>query len=171
MYKSTGRLPFFAHQYYSSKNSSENPHLSPGLFDECLSHRTDSPNFHGQYCTIFVDVELITDSKDEKTNYPKEFINGNPKSQTVNTKNIDQDFYFVLISLPSIGFCLPSSCSAADLQTAIARQMSSRIRANDENNKTLVVVADENLCYTRENINGTKFDWSDHIMMYSNIKN
>ena len=163
-------MSLFTHQYYSSKFSSENAHHSPGLFDECLSHRTDSPNFHGQYCTVFVDVEFIAHSNDDyDTNNPRDFLNGNRESKIKMKKSIQH--YYLLNTLPSIGFCLPSSCSAADLQTAIARQLSSRTKENDKDNNTLIVVTDDNFCYTREKINAVKIDWSDYIMMYSSLKN
>ena len=157
-------MPLFTHQYYSSKNSSENPHHSLGLFDECLSQRTDSPNFRGQYCTVFVDLEFIAHSKNyNKNNGPQEFINGYQESQIAKTQKTYHEFYSLLGMLPSIGFCLPSSCSAADIQTAIARQIRSR-KASYTDNRTLLIVTDEEYCYTREKINGMKFDWSDYIM-------
>lgn len=57
--------------------------------------------------------------------------------------------------LPRIGFCIPSSCSAQDLEVSVAHLLTKA----DLDSQSSLVITDENYCYTREDIESTpKFD-------------
>lgn len=131
---------------------------SPGLFDLCLA--VESPyHFHGQYCSVFFKEEHPTISKTESR-----VMN---KSRVVQIKG-DGNTY----TLPRVGFCIPSSCSPLDFRSAVAKMIAHSIddlKNYSENSQqtsynnshpNLVVIADENYCYTKEKIaeSTAKFD-------------
>ncbi len=61
------------------------------------------------------------------------------------------------ILLPRVGFCIPSSCSAKDLEVSVAQLIT-------DNNRSLIT--DENYCYTRKKIDSTpEFDGPDIAVM------
>jgi hypothetical protein len=49
--------------------------------------------------------------------------------------------------LPSVSFCLPSSCSAEDLGQAVAELIGSYVIAN----KSIVTITDEQYCFKESN--------------------
>uniref|UniRef100_A0A0P5TA70 Nose resistant to fluoxetine protein n=1 Tax=Daphnia magna TaxID=35525 RepID=A0A0P5TA70_9CRUS len=123
-----------------------------GLFDECLAVR--APGFDGQYCSVSFMPQAVDESEilpptevNEKSNFITIFqILGNllgtdrikPKRAVA-----DPNTYIY----PSTTFCLPSSCSAADLGQAVAELIGSYVIANI----SLVTVTDEQFCFKESN--------------------
>jgi hypothetical protein len=123
-----------------------------GLFDECLVVR--APGFDGQYCSVFlqpvaVDQSEILPPSESTSNEDQERINfitifqllGLLGPDRVEPKVSTADAY--TYTLPSISFCLPSSCSAADLGQAVAELIGSYVIANS----SIVTVTDEQYCF------------------------
>lgn len=138
-----------------------------GLFDECLAIR--APNFDGQYCTVAFWLETVDPS--EIIPAQKEYLLGrrNPLaifqllgllsgSDRVEPKLAGADPTTYI--LPSISFCLPSSCSAADLGQAVAQLFGGYIVANN----SLVTITDEQYCF-KENKNPVQLDGADIAVM------
>lgn len=144
--ESSGHLP---HGIFGSDNIH-----ADGLFDECLSIR--APFFNGKYCTVFFKSTSIN---------PQEIISVEDTNQTGVTElsNVLTLIHLLGLTsgsdrvepqlsvadsgtsmLPSISFCLPSSCSAEDLGQSVAQQIGSYIFAN---NKSIVTVADPGYCF------------------------
>ena len=148
VYESSGRL--LEDLIYI--DGSEIIHHESGLFDECLSVQSDRVPFRGQYCTVFFELKLIDP------------INGN-EGYTSNTSREEEHdgrvehsenvYYY---QRPSVGFCLPSTCSAGDLTSAVAQLVGHRTIKGRR--FSIVAIANENYCYTREKIDvgRTTFD-------------
>ncbi|KZS08085.1 putative Nose resistant to fluoxetine protein, partial [Daphnia magna] len=123
-----------------------------GLFDECLAVR--APGFDGQYCSVFFMTRAVDESEilpptevNEKSNFITIFqILGNllgtdriePKRTVANSNTY---------LYPSTTFCLPSSCTAADLGQAVAELIGIYVIAN----RSLVTVTDEQYCFKESN--------------------
>ena len=141
MYDSTGKLPEFQHNLIRPKSALDALYVN-GNFDKCLSVQSDREHIVGQYCTVFLNVEPV----------PDEFlINGTKlKEPRMSKVEVPKNLYE---SLPTkdagIGFCLPSSCSASDLRSAVAQRVG---RNMIEPGKSVVTIADENHCFTNEKI-------------------
>ena len=145
MQESTGDLP-------PGLFGSNNIHAD-GLFDECLAVR--APGFNGQYCGVFfqpvaVDQSEIlspsesvdNENQDERSNFITVFqLLGFLGPDRVQPKVSVADAY--TYTLPSVSFCLPSSCSASDLGQAVAELIGSYVIAN----YSLVTVTDEQYCF------------------------
>lgn len=145
MQESTGQLPL---GLFGSTNLN-----ADGLFDECLAVR--SPLFEGQYCTVAFKPELVdpadmlppTQTEKDLLMGRRNYItivqilgqlsDGNRVVPKVMEANTDTHY------LPSIGFCLPSSCNATDLGQSIAQLIGSYVIGN----RSVVTVADEQLCF------------------------
>ena len=78
-------------------------------------------------------------------------------------------------NLPSVDFCIPTSCSMEDFRSLVVQLIGSRAIGNItyEGNfyyTSMVAVTDKNYCYTKEKINATpKFDGADITVMYNRI--
>ena len=158
MKESTGQLPpgIFA---------DVNLHAD-GLFDECLAVR--APNFDGQYCTVFLNPQRVNESEiieqsTEEDGRSNLITIAQLLGQIAGTGQVkpkvsraDPESYI----LPSISFCLPSSCSAADLGEAVAELIGSYIIFNN----SIVTVADENYCF-KNSTDPVKFDGADITVM------
>lgn len=123
-----------------------------GLFDECLAVR--APGFDGQYCSVFFMTRAVDESEilpptevNEKSNFVTIFqILGNllgtdriePKRAVANSNTY---------LYPSTTFCLPSSCTAADLGQAVAELIGIYVIGN----RSLVTVTDEQYCFKESN--------------------
>ena len=141
-----------------------------GLFDECLAVR--APGFNGQYCSVFFKPTAV----DQSEILPLEESFGNTNDGRSNFVTIFQILGTILGSdrvkpkvsvadsssyiYPSTTFCIPSSCSAADLGQAVAELIGSYVIANN----SLVTVTDEQYCY-KENNDPPTFDGATITVM------
>ncbi|XP_057379361.1 nose resistant to fluoxetine protein 6-like isoform X1 [Daphnia carinata] len=146
MYESSGRL---VEDLIYIEGSSD-VHHEPGLFDACVSVQSDGIPFKGQYCTVFFGL------KEEKNigNQQTDFMTPSSNVEDSNEPNESLSDY----QTPSVGFCLPSTCSASDLRSALVHRVGHRIT---KGKKFLIVVnSDETYCYTQEKIdaNGATLD-------------
>lgn len=125
-------------------------HHESGLFDGCVSVQPDGISFNGQYCTVFFGLKEVTQAKIGK--HQTEFTSDTVEEYKEPNESLSN------YQSPSVGFCLPSTCSASDLRSAIANQLGYRVIG--DRNFSIVVNADENYCYTHEKIheNGATFD-------------
>ncbi len=147
MYESSAKFP---EGWYGSSNPS-----AIGLFDECLSIHPPNQNFQGQYCTVFFKpvtldgIELDEDVRQERLNWLTIYgLIGwwfNKDSALIEPKLFHTDPYPYVY--PSIGFCIPSSCSAADFRSAVAQQ----VGVFPMGNLSIATAADENYCFTESN--------------------
>lgn len=123
-----------------------------GLFDECKAVR--APVFNGQYCKVFFknapvnQTDIISrispdEEYDERSNFITIFqILG----QLLGSDRVEPKMSGVgpyTFVLPSISFCLPSSCSADDLGKAVAQLVGSYVIANN----SIVTLTDEQYCF------------------------
>jgi hypothetical protein len=144
-----------------------------GLFDECLAVR--APGFDGQYCSIFFKLSVVNESEILPPESPS--LHQERSSIINNFVSLFQILGIVLGSdrvkpkvsaaesnsalYPGTTFCLPSSCSAADLGQAVAELIGSYVIANH----SIVTVADELFCF-KEKIVQPPFDSVTIIVMY-----
>lgn len=142
MYESSGRLV----EDLIHIDGSDNVHHESGLFDECLSVQSDGIPFQGKYCTVFFGLKL-----QEKGNDVAQSESDHSEEEEIN-ENMSN------FQKPSVGFCLPSTCSAGDLRSAVGQLVGSRVVK--ENNFSIVAISSEKYCYTQEKIHGrnTTFD-------------
>ena len=109
------------------ESDSGNVYHDMGLFDECLAavdpirDKDIISSFEAKYCTIFFHQQQGEMTSNE----------GEP---------VDNMSNFVI---PSVAFCIPSTCSARELRSAMA----SRVR-----HLSLVSITSEDYCYTRDKI-------------------
>lgn len=166
MYESSGKLP--ASLVYGQVRP--NSHHSPGIFDECLSVWTDSPTSPAKYCTVFFGVEVAgpgeIDHNNEDPSKKEEILIYGERSRKLKkakTKETDQPAN-AHIMMPSVGLCVPASCSAADLRSAVANLRGLRT-IGPRFDISLVTITDDRYCYTRKDVNETEFDIGDKSMM------
>lgn len=110
MFQASGRLPFDGSTNFMIPSLSINVQHDPGLFDQCISTSSPSGRIRGQYCSVFLSSQphngsLLTEPKVELAERQMHPL------VSVNVADL------------IIGFCVPSSCSAKDLQTAIAHRI------------------------------------------------
>ena len=131
MYESSGRLvEELIH------TGSGNVHHESGLFDECLSVRSDDIDFRGQYCSVFFDLKPTPLNENEMDS----------------NSDVGEPYtYMSNFRMPSISFCLPSTCSARDLRSAVAQLVGHR--NIDGTNYKLVTISSEDYCYSQDKIN------------------
>ncbi|XP_046631188.1 nose resistant to fluoxetine protein 6-like isoform X2 [Daphnia pulicaria] len=148
MYESSGRLV----EDLIYMEGSEILHHEPGLFDECLSVQSDGIPFQGQYCTVFFGLKLI-----DQINGNQSYISNTPREEEHNGR-VEHLEHLYFYQRPSVGFCLPSTCSACDLTSAVSQHVGHRTIKGT--NYSIVAIANENHCYTQEkiNISRTTFD-------------
>ena len=175
MFESTAQLPEAWH--YSGS------YHARGLFDECIEAKASWTNteFRGQYCTVFFGSEKVLPEELEETDPATE----NQRSNWVSIlqffqwlyngpslkepKARDTDYYSRY--LPSMDYCIPSSCSAEDFRSSIAQLIGSRTidnRTYDGVNYyySSVTLTDERYCYTQEKIEAPpNFDGPDIAFM------
>ncbi len=147
MYQSSGRL-----EEHLIHTGSGYVHHDLGFFDECVSiHPSDVP-FQGQYCTVFFDLTSVL----KRQNYE----NQNPAIYESSDKEGEPKNHISNFLMPSIGFCLPSTCSARELRYAVAQRIGYRLIENV--NFSLVAIANESYCYTNDKL-------SAHSIKFDNI--
>ena len=126
VYESSGRLA--EELIYTG---SGHVHHESGLFDRCLVaiQASDDLEFQGQFCSVFFELKP-TSSIEHYTAEPY--------------KNMSN------FRMPSVGFCLPSTCSAKDLRSAVAQLLDNRNSRGA--NYSIVTLGSEDYCYTRQKI-------------------
>ena len=133
----------------------------PGQFDLCISSKPPSGIFQGQYCSVFLSTIPITQSllaRKHLASYKQsvdEDIFENPRMRVPTKKR--NVFVHANATDLIIGFCLPSSCSAHDLQVAIAHEIGRttfQLTNNPENNilYSLATTTHESYCHTENKI-------------------
>ena len=118
-----------------------NVHHEAGLFDECLLSIDDDVNsFQGQYCTVFFDLKPL-------------------EQQSVNLNNDEAEPMEEMgnFAKSSVGFCIPSTCTARDLRSAVAQRVG----------VSLVSITNEDYCYTQDKIRiNSQFDTAATVTWY-----
>ena len=147
VYESSAKFP---EGWFGSSNPS-----AFGLFDECLSIHPPNLNFQGQYCTVFFkpvyldEIELEGQSRQERMNWLTIYgLIGwwfNNDATLIEPKIFNTDPYPYVY--PSIGFCIPSSCSPSDFRSAVAQQ----VGVFPLTNFSIATAADEKYCFTESN--------------------
>ena len=152
VYESTGKYP-------EGLFGSGNLH-AVGLFDECLAVRPPEPhNFVGRYCTVYIKPLNLSEERDEPTEMEKSFlpINPNARGSWINLIELIQLLLSngepmepivgesdpLIISQPSMGFCIPSSCDSSDLRTAVSEIVGS-VRFGDS---AIETITDNHQCF------------------------
>lgn len=154
MYESSGRL---ADKLFHT--DSENVHHSSGLFDECLSIQPDEVPFQGQYCTVFFEHESIPEHK-ITDNYHNQLIR--ESSNTATCKEGEPKEHISNFLMPSVGFCLPSTCSARDLRSAVAQLVGQQLV--NKRNFTTVAITNENYCYSQDKLSTNRIRYDKLAM-------
>lgn len=151
MYESSGRLI----EDLIFTESGNVDHQS-GLFDECISIQPGKVPFQGKYCSIFFDLRT--------------FDGLSPGSDTlrkpVEEEPLETVSYF---QMASASFCIPSTCSAHDLRSAVAQRIGHRF--DSQMNYSVVTISNEDYCFTKEKIDSTrKLEGLSIIPMYVNLE-
>ncbi|XP_045034184.1 nose resistant to fluoxetine protein 6 isoform X2 [Daphnia magna] len=148
MYESSGRL---VEDLIHIEGSSD-VHHEPGLFDGCVSVQPDGIPFKGQYCTVFFGLKEEKSIGDHQTDFTT------PSDNVEDFKELAPNESLSNYQTPSVGFCLPSTCSARDLRSAVAHRVGHR--TIKDKNFSIVANSHETYCYTHEKIhaNGATFD-------------
>lgn len=146
VYDATGKLSEDFCNFTSVGTRHQTTRHETGLYEECISITLDE--FEGQYCTIFFEVEPVKDSE-----FIEDSKNNNPRIKAPKLKNsLSQftPFFYTMSSITGmIDFCLPSSCTSQDLNTAVS-QIVGMNTIGPGNNYTVVTIGNENFCHTRE---------------------
>ena len=116
---------------------SGNPHHETGLFDDCVAIQPTDVPFQGKYCTVFFDLKLANES----TSDSKSAIGAHEEEP------VETVAYF---QMPSVAFCLPSTCGAVDLRSAVAQRLGYR-EINGET-FSLVAITNENFCFSQQKL-------------------
>ena len=176
MFESTGKVP-------EAIAGSGNLHAY-GLFEECLSVQADwtSTSFQGKYCTVFLGADLVSPDEVEDTSIPNQvdsktnwlgvmkaiaWLYNGPTLKEPRIRDTDKNSRY----LPSVDFCIPSSCSFEDFRSAVAQQVGSRAIGNTTVDgvfyyTSIVTITDEKYCYTKESVaSSPKFNGSDIAVM------
>lgn len=146
MQESSAKLPpglFGAHNFQAD-----------GLFDECLAVR--APGFDGQYCSVFFKPTVVDESEilppessqhDEERDIIENYVTiFQLLGRVLGSDRVEPKVSLAdpnTINYPATAFCLPSSCSAADLGQAVAELIGSYVIANH----SIVTVTDEQYCF------------------------
>lgn len=150
-------------------------------------------DFRGQYCSVFIDIDALfpneTDfngdtgqtspliplpsaqQRDYWLNLAQliQLFTGGPKVLEPRQRATD----ITSPSLPSVDFCIPSSCSVEDFRSAVASIIGKETFANATDEATgqlyflsLVALASQDYCFTEESITATPvFDGPDIAVM------
>ena len=169
MYESSGELPL---GFWGAGNLK-----ADGLFDECLAIRgPEEAGFVGQYCTVSLWVVPLDPSEIQSTENQQsdsiainsranlatlfqlinKILGGPPGTVEPKVSNATS----LTSSLPSVAFCLPSSCSAADLGQAIGQL----VGTSPIGNYSIVTYADEGYCFTEESKRPSFDGWDIFVM-------
>lgn len=145
---------------------------STGLFDECLTvdAQWNDANFQGQYCMATfnlmpVDPANVINQSVTNDNWMALYqlpfwFNTNQESQQMiinpTTKTEESLSHFYVLMLPSISYCIPSSCSGHDFASAVAQQVGRSVLTNVTStdgvffsSASILTIAGDTYCYTR----------------------
>lgn len=159
VFQASGKLPFDESIRFMIGNEHSDVQHAPGLFDQCVSASTSSPdgNIEGQYCSVSISAHpldrqsLISIKSDDELSIYKNVLLQEPRVSVAPKKNHLYD----VVEEPQvvIGTCLPASCSYKDLRTAVAYSIGRTIfhlpQKNGRNMDTLysmVTSANEQNC-------------------------
>lgn len=145
----------------SKKNG--NTHHAPGLFDQCLAVRSQrddkGDNFRGQYCSVFFDIEeLSAKGSSSPTGYRESQQHDDddevdeivaPKERSVRRPVHSHES---TSDAGVVGFCIPSSCSARDLRSAVAQLLGTRT-IGTSSPASVVTITDQDHCYSQDDAN------------------
>lgn len=155
VHESSGKLPEVIQLL--TRSQSGNNRFEYGLFDQCISSQSDTGQFTGQYCTVFLELEEVGEvelgeARSKEIEIPKSIFNHLSTKEGI------------------VGLCLPSSCSALDVRKAVAQRvgklkfplsgnslslLSSSLIKNQKSGDVIVsvtTISDESYCYTQEKI-------------------
>jgi len=164
--------------------------------------QADIPLFSGKYCTLMFQLEPVqfheierVKAENQKNTYSETNLNNwnqenwisayqlpaewgkNHQLNNITIKNPkirpwDLPLQFPNNRLPSIGYCIPSSCTGEDFGRAVAQLVGKAILSNvtleDKfySNASIVTLAGENYCYSQEMTeNGPNFDKLDKAIL------
>lgn len=186
VFEASGKFPESGGQIYDLQKTH-----STGLFDECLTVEakwTDTA-FQGKYCTAMFSLEAvkpyeIDPNSTERISYnnwvaayqlPQWFAGDNiaigPRLKKPKKKIFSDSGSFLPFSLPSIGYCIPSSCSGADFASSLAQLVGKSAVGNvtvdgKSHHASVVTIAGDNYCYTRDMMDAApNFDASSITFM------
>lgn len=142
MYESSGR---FEEELIFSGTG--NIYHDSGLFDDCISVKSEDIAFQGQYCTVFFGLNGI--SRREVVDRYRN-VSSLESDEIRHSKEGEPNENVSAFLMPSISFCLPSSCNASQLRWAIGQRLGHRYI--DNRNVSLVAITNEEYCYTRNKI-------------------
>ena len=151
MYESTAKFPEGLFQ-----RPLPNTH-AVGLFDECKAVRAEEHDFVGRYCNVNVGLRQL----DNSTTSTLSFVNISdeqymPLIMSLINGGTDDEIEPIVdmarpttLGYPSMSFCVPSSCTAFDLRTAVAELIGSFALSvpGEEEKYSLVTYLDDRLCF------------------------
>ena len=211
MYEASGKFPDSSGELYRW-----NKIQSTGFFDECL--RVEADSFQGKYCTAMFTLEPLKSYEIQDDMAPSSTLNQNswvanyqlprewfvadddsqsssasaaaagPVVKNPKSRPFKDPGYLLPFRLPSIGYCIPSSCSGDEFASALAQLVGRRaVRTPGGNSKAaedaaadadgakqqarqqykaIVTLAGDNYCYTREMVESVPdFDAGDICYM------
>lgn len=146
VYHASGRLSIDESTNFMIAGLGSNVHQDPGLFDQCIATSSPSGRIRGQYCSVFLSAQPLLQNDDG--------------SSLLNEPKVTLAERQLHISVPAntansiIGFCLPSSCSALDLQTAVAHKIGrTTFRTKNKNGtvtlKSIVTSSHDRFCHSQ----------------------
>ena len=146
MYESSGR---FEEELIFTGTG--NIYHDSGLFDECISVNPDEVAFQGQYCTVFFGLNRIP-LRDVVDRYRN--VSSLASDEIRHSKDGEPNENYSAFKMPSISFCLPSTCNATQLRWAVTQLIEHHFI--DKMNASLVAITNEEYCYTQDSINISK---------------
>ena len=108
---------------------------SNGHFDQCLADDIDQ--FRSQFCTVFFQTELVG-------RYELVDSQGHLKRPKLRVGRINGPPF----PAGQAAFCLPSSCNARDLGSAVAQLIGRKVTSSS----SIVTLVGDNYCHTRSKI-------------------
>ena len=123
MFTSTGRLPDIR-KIVASHNTGQT-HYDLGLFDQCIGIE------YGQYCSAFFNINPLPNNNDSSI-------------RVENVKRPTSTYDPLRNNDGVVGFCIPSTCSAEDLRSAIAQLV---LKAQPKVPISITISSDEYHCH------------------------
>jgi len=142
VYLSTAKLTNgVTHTLMSTLSTKDQSYFEMGLFDQCLAVRavTDTTEFRGKYCSVYFQVKPIGLLQATASLTADEIrVEDVPRpASTYDPIRLHNAGLF--------GFCIPSSCSAQDLRSALANQLGTN---GSTSIHSILISTDDNHCHT-----------------------